>query len=555
MALAPEKIYALVVGIEQYAMPECVPLPGAGKDAVRFTDWLSGRQVPAGNIQLFLSPVPENAEVRPKELDIAVTPATRSNIYHAVFEVLPTIRGGLLFVFWGGHGVAAPGGDRHLFYADATKEHRANLAFTRFLTALLSSQYKFAQQICIVDSCATYIDDLRFDATLPVDAVSQGRPGERGGQYVLFAASDGQAAKHIVAEQTGALSREVLPLLEGDPAFPPDMEKLGNTVRTRFDELHQTGKVRQAPQVLRVVAWGAKDDTFVYGTRQEREAVGPLVGKMYDRDWQVQDFKARSAALRAKQPWAEVVLVYGEEYEAHPTLTERLLATTIRGWAEGRWGEAEGTVRHVTVREWPTHPDLQQLRNRLLIQLVGALESTALITDPAYGIVSQSPYFRRHRVLVIEHRVTLKEWHDAQGELLRWYAEEFWGRIALRDGDPHIFIFVHFVCEEEMGVRGLVGRVLGRRCPKDALADALKRVPGAIALEELPHLTADDIENWFIRYIRDLASGQLNEKDEAEAIIQGAARSKRQGYPRTDRIEQQLIKIHADWTRESGKGL
>jgi hypothetical protein len=560
VAVSPDRIHALVVGIEAYAMPECQPLNGPAHDAVRFTNWLTSNGVPDANIRLFLSPKPENAGIRPDSAQVKVEPATQELVWRTLTKDLVTVKADLFFFFWGGHGVSDAEGDRYLFYADATKQWRSNLALMTMLTAIRSTKYSFARQVCFVDACATFVEGLRFDSTLPIDRVPWGDPGGREQQFTLLAASDGQAAKNIAAEQTGALSREVLGALTTSGAgFPPDPETILATVAKRFDELRTQGKLRQIPRTLRVLS-GATDDNVIDYGREIRDAVGGLVGKLYDRSVQDSTFYTQSTCFRESSPGVELVLVYGETYEAHPSMTERLMGTYIRRWASERWGQADGTVRYVKVQGWPTGADVGRLRTALRARLCTELESKGDPEAGAYDILSKSRMFTDHRMLAIEHRMALTAWEAPHRDLLRWYVEEFWGGLTLGPQDPYILIFIHIICDECMAQQGLVGRLFRGETAKIRLTrdlTALAEGHGCVrlVLDELQPLTQDDITEWFTRYIRDLAGADLNEVDAAGKIWKSVERSPRRGLPRTDQIERLLIKAHEHWTQQAGKGL
>ena len=560
MAVSPDRIHALVVGIEAYAMPECQPLNGPAHDAVRFTNWLTSNGVPAANIRLFLSPKPENANIRPDSAEVKVDTATREHIWQTLLQDLTTVKADLFYFFWGGHGVSDHQGDRYLFYADATRQYRSNLALMTLLTAIRSNKYAFARQVCFVDACATFVEGLRFDSSLPIDRVPWGDPGGREQQFALLAASDGQAAKNIAAEQTGALSREVLgALTTSGAAFPPDAETILATVAKRFEELRSLGKLRQIPRTLRVLSGAAEDNVVDYG-RGIRDAVGGLVGKLYDRSVQDSTFYANSTCFRESAPGVQLVLVYGETYEAHPSMTERLMGTYLSRWARERWGEADGTIRYVQVGKWPTGADAGRLRSTVREQLYTALQSKGNAEAGTYDIISKSRLFSDHRMLVIEHRMALTAWEAPQRDLLRWYVEEFWGGLTLGPQDPYILIFIHVICDECMAEQGLVGRLFRGETAKSRLTrdlTALTEGQGCVrlVLDELQPLTQDDITEWFTRYIRDLAGAELNEVDAAREIWKSVDRSPRRGLPRTDQIERLLIKAHERWTQQAGKGL
>src|SRR6185295_16900928 len=88
---APERTFALVVGIERYAMKECRDLDGPAPDACRFVDWLRRHEVPAANIRLFLSPLEANRAIRPSDPAFANPPPAQGQLIRSALldDLLP----------------------------------------------------------------------------------------------------------------------------------------------------------------------------------------------------------------------------------------------------------------------------------------------------------------------------------------------------------------------------------------------------------------------------------------------------------------------------------
>lgn len=232
-AARPDRTHALVVGVERYATGAGWDLPGPAADARRFTAWLRGHGVPAANIALLLDALP-GAGGPP--VDVAEWPAGREAVQSQLLGALPAREGDLLWVFWGGHGVTDPQGHRRLFYADATPDDKRNLDLDAWLNAFTTDLLPgFPRQIWLVDSCQTFVEDLGFARTLPLDSPPGGDrlPGRE--QFVLLASAPGQRARNDPGLQTGAFSAAVLAELVAG-GWPADMDAVARRVIARFED-------------------------------------------------------------------------------------------------------------------------------------------------------------------------------------------------------------------------------------------------------------------------------------------------------------------------------
>ena len=63
MSLSPNNTYTLEIGIGPYAAGDAWDLPAAVPDALRFLRWLLDRGVPSDEIEVFLSPTDDKAEI------------------------------------------------------------------------------------------------------------------------------------------------------------------------------------------------------------------------------------------------------------------------------------------------------------------------------------------------------------------------------------------------------------------------------------------------------------------------------------------------------------
>jgi hypothetical protein len=257
--IQPNRTYAIVVGIEQYAAGPDWNLDGPAHDARRFSDWLRDRGVPAEQIALFLAPLDANGALM--NGNPAAQAATRELIDQALIDHMPQREGDLLYFFWGGHGVMTADGTRRLFYADASEHNMLNLDLNSLLTTMRSDTYaKLPRQICIVDTCANYIEEWGLNTTLPGTIFPRGQPLPPQ-QFALVAGRAGDRAKNLDVQQTGLFTREVLTELATAPAdqWPPNMDQLASRVQTRFSSLRAQWATDQTPILFSYYDWAGNE--------------------------------------------------------------------------------------------------------------------------------------------------------------------------------------------------------------------------------------------------------------------------------------------------------
>jgi hypothetical protein len=248
-----ENVYALVVGIEKYKGGSGWDLNGPAKDALKFASWLLDHGVKPEHIQLFLSPLDENAGVLEdaKAKGLNPLPADRNHIDSAIRSKLTSEgnRGDLLHVFWGGHGFITKTGatTRRLFFADTDNINKWNLDFNSLVEALSTFAYSsgFKQQNFWVDACAnTHYQGLYETIGAEAAAAKFITNGEQGQaeQFVLFAADEYKVATNKSDEGTGRFSRVVLDELAGKSLLP-DMKELSEQIKANFRERKQSEPV------------------------------------------------------------------------------------------------------------------------------------------------------------------------------------------------------------------------------------------------------------------------------------------------------------------------
>ena len=235
----PQRTYAVVVGIEKYRLTDS-DLNGPADDAVAFVEWLRQHGVPAAHIFLFSSPLAaKEAQLRSRldvpAVSVSAQPAEKARIENCLVNTLkdPTeFDADLLYVFWGGHGIADDADRRYLFYADTT-ENTLNYHFdVPSGLRLLASYRHFPKQIVYIDACANLKPQWKLGANeFPLRA-----PNAK--QSAFFAASIGQRAANNDVERSGKFSqalRAALAEVEADdPTWPPSPTLVIQKLRMRF---------------------------------------------------------------------------------------------------------------------------------------------------------------------------------------------------------------------------------------------------------------------------------------------------------------------------------
>lgn len=235
VAINPEQVYALVVGIETYELGSAYDLDGPAQDGLNFINWLLSRGVLLGNIRFFVSPMAKNVDVEAQAMarGIQPYPATRDAIDAYIRNQLITaqMRGEGLYVFWGGHGILTKthSATRRLLFADTTAANKLNLDVDSLVQALGTSVYGggFERQIFLIDACANAYFQGLYE-TVQGEAAGQrySSVGEqsKAEQFVLFASEEYEVAKNSF------FSEAVLAELQEQPLWP-DMKALAERVQ------------------------------------------------------------------------------------------------------------------------------------------------------------------------------------------------------------------------------------------------------------------------------------------------------------------------------------
>ncbi|MBV6702613.1 caspase family protein [Kitasatospora aureofaciens] len=253
----PARVHAVLVGIARYPRVPSLDLPGAAADAVRFARWLRDRGVPPENIALLLSAEAERlAELRTEanEHGLEIRPIdSRDQVMDVFTQQTAAQEGDLLFVYWGGHGVLGPDGQRVLVCPDASAADLRAIeldGLRRYLTR--RDVAWFGRQVLLVDTCAQFFEDLNQPSGPAVAAFLPG-PRASADQFVLHAAADGQVAGEDPARRSGRFSTVLLDWLESHaPTVEPDLTVLLGHVKEHFNALARAGKPLQTPVTLHI---------------------------------------------------------------------------------------------------------------------------------------------------------------------------------------------------------------------------------------------------------------------------------------------------------------
>ena len=278
--IEPADTMAVVVGIEEYQAGRAWRLDGPALDACRFARWLTLRGVPSSRINLLVSPLPENADaVAAQSRGFDRRAAEHSVVRNIFSRYLPGTTSKLLIVYWGGHGVMEDE-ERRLVYADATASDKCNLNLSALLKTMRSSKFaRHPQQLVLVDACMSLVTELGWEGTMPSEEFGEGRPEPKRDQWVLLAASAGEAAANLDVLKTGLFSQVVRDGLDNMPAatWPPDADGLRTFVTERFQQLRDEHRTEQVPSSV----WYRSrifEDSVVFGVRRAGPVSAAAIG-------------------------------------------------------------------------------------------------------------------------------------------------------------------------------------------------------------------------------------------------------------------------------------
>ncbi|WP_406864191.1 hypothetical protein ABZO31_28630 [Streptomyces sp. HUAS MG47] len=263
--LCPERTFAFVAGVEQYAISPGWNLRGAARDALRFAGWLTGPAgVPPGNVRLLLSPLQPDAldwsaTDGLRALHRTVRPATEENVKNALQVELPSCDGDLLWIFWAGHGFLGANREMLLPCADAHEGQIRHLNLESMLGWWRTDRVKghrFPLQAALVDACRV---DAGRDGRLNFGGNDYGGGTTQVGrrQFRLYAARPGETAKNDAERAAGQFTDALLGEL-GQRALPDGVDELariGRSLHRRFQDMRDRGEGWQLPQFVVDRGW------------------------------------------------------------------------------------------------------------------------------------------------------------------------------------------------------------------------------------------------------------------------------------------------------------
>jgi hypothetical protein len=243
----PDRVHALIVGVERYDAGPGWDLPGPARDAVAFHRLLRAAGVPDEQLRLHLAPLPSYVP------DVPYQPADHATLRRVLVQELPLAQGDVLWVWWGGHGVLDLAGHLRLFCADASTADKLGIDLDSALDRYAGDAVPaFGEQLWIVDACETFEEDLAFREQLPPGALPVGRRNLAHRQTLLRAAGRGRVAANDPERGTGLFSEILLGLLAEEAAVLPalpDPEGLFPAVRARIAALREAGRTLQYPEI------------------------------------------------------------------------------------------------------------------------------------------------------------------------------------------------------------------------------------------------------------------------------------------------------------------
>jgi hypothetical protein len=123
-----------------------------------------------------------------------------------------------------------------------------NLNIESLQQHLRSGTYAYPpHQVMLFDMCATLFDERLRRESLADYRFQSGPARPDCQQFLLYAAADRQVAENLAAEGTGLYFKELMPVLNEEPAWPPDMHSVVTKLERRFAELRDKNLTSQEP--------------------------------------------------------------------------------------------------------------------------------------------------------------------------------------------------------------------------------------------------------------------------------------------------------------------
>ncbi|MDX2031519.1 MAG: hypothetical protein SF339_12660, partial [Blastocatellia bacterium] len=265
-------------------------------------------------------------------------------------------------------------------------------------------------------------------------------------------------------------------------------------------------------KIIRVAeAWNGKRSL----ASPSKKHLGMLVSKMCDRRLQQFVFtRFFKFGRNSHNGYPQVYLVAGEEGDCHSSLVERLTHITITSAIEKEQnGKPHGGIRHQKIAEWPRASDgtLDECKLLLISEVFKAFDWTHFnsggdLTASAFAELCKKT-LQLHSVVVIEH--IIRGWDGSVHDLIKWYLQ-FWAEVRAISDKPLFVVFLNIIYPEPrrfvskksiMSARQRVLKEL-KEISYTSEAELKSRILDnpcpCFLLNELTHVTRDDVKNWII---------------------------------------------------------
>jgi serine/threonine protein kinase len=229
---------------------------------------------------------------------------------------------------------------------------------------------------------------------------------------------------------------------------------------------------------------------------------GRLVAKTCNRWAQVNAFDSFLRTTRRTSPGRpHLYLMHGEEGDAHDSLLDRLIHTTLSRFAEEIGGLERGTVTRLRT-PWPDADDLESAKRDLAIALIRESDPAYLDDDLSARALCRALSRRAQRVILVHHDIRMLHWRRFTPDLVEWYANAFWGSVPEQRLDQQYVVFLKLIypSAKPSWLTTLLGLAQDGRRMQRELQTRLTS-PGAkcacMVFKELQALTVDDVNEWF----------------------------------------------------------
>jgi serine/threonine protein kinase len=339
---------------------------------------------------------------------------------------------------------------------------------------------------------------------------------------------------------------------------PPGVRALRSAVSEEADRVLQRGLAKSsadrfesavefAEALERALAGKSSIASVATSGPSVRAHAGRLVSKTCDRWAQVNEFDSFLRKSRAASPGTpQIYLLPGEEGDAHDSLLERLIHTTLSRFAEEIGGVERGSVGRLRT-PWPDSDDLESARRDLTIALLREADPSYLGDDLSSQSLVSTLSRRPQSVIVLHHDLRARHLKRFTPDLVEWYVKEYWGALqSARSGQQFVvFLKLIYPPRRQFSVGALLGLVSdGRRMYRE-LQERLTR-PGlgsaCLVFKELQPLTIDDVSEWFSS--NGIVDSERRRMELAQSIFQG------QAHRSMADVEAALEEIHRNFLSE-----